>query len=327
MTDGHTADAGWGVWCEWRLQGIYNHLSSLNPVKREVYYFQDEEICCTGLDTLVKRQVLHLPNRVPIAQTNFSPDGRFFGFIHADRATLQRELADYEVRHNMDQFDWMHDHQVWRNRIPCTIAIIDTATGAYREVRQLDHDAHHLLFLDNERLLLNHPKNNNGMWSIRLDGSDYRRLRPPDPHGTICHQVVTARGIFYETVKRAGEGRSNWLGCYDPLRHTFEEVPLPESLDSYVHTGFDPTGKFHFFEHHGKTHELLSLHQPFGAPVLKYLRTLPPYPKHGQRFHAHPFLALDRNWLIHTEVIDGLAQICALDVRDLVDRPDYWDLR
>ncbi|MCF7688575.1 MAG: hypothetical protein K9M98_01460 [Cephaloticoccus sp.] len=327
LTDGHTADAGWGVWCEWRLRGIYNHLSSLNPVKREVYYFQNEEIRCTGLDTLANRQVLSLPGRVPIAQTSFSPDGRHFGFIHADRASLRRELADYEVRRNMDQFDWMQDHQTWRNRIPCTIAIIDTATGAYREVRQLDHYAHHLLFLDNERLLLNHPKNDNGMWTIRLDGSDYRWLRPRDDHGTICHQVVTSRGIFYETVMRAGEVRRNWLGCYDPVRHTFEEVPLPERLDGYVHTGFDPTGKFLFFEHHGNTHELLSLHQPFGTPVLKTLRTLPPYPKHGQRFHAHPFLTPDRNWLIHTEVIEGFAQICALDVRDLVDRTDYWNLR
>lgn len=327
LTDGHTQNSGWGVWCEWHLRGIYNHLSALNQVRNEVYYFQDEEIRCTHVDTLANHKLMELPGRTPIGQTCFSPDGRTFAFIHADRETLHRALTDFEARCHMDQFDWMRDHHVWRNGIPCTIAIIDTATGAYREVKQLDHYAHHLIFLGNDHLLINHPKGDNGMWTIRLDGSDYRWLRPRDEHGSICHQVVTARGIFYEAVKRTDEHYSNWIGCYDPATHTHEEVPLPAELDGYVHTGFDPAGKFLIFEHHGKTHELFSLHHPFGSPAMKTLRTLPPYPKHGQRFHAHPFLTPDRNWLIYTEVIDGFAQVCALDVRDLVNLNEYWDAR
>lgn len=221
----------------------------------------------------------------------------------------------------------MRDHHAWRNGIPCTIALIDTVTGEYREVKQLDHYAHHLIFLGNDRLLLNHPKGDNGMWTIGLDGSGYRWLRPRDEHGTVVHQVVTARGIFYEAVARVGEVRGNWLGRYDPASHTHEEVPLPAELDGYVHTGFDPAGKFLFFEYHGQTHELCSLHHPFGEKRIHRLRALPPYPKHGQRFHAHPFLTPDRRWMIYTEVIDGYAQICALDVGDLVNRNEYWDDR
>ncbi len=37
------------------LRGIYNHLSPLNSVRREVYYFQDDEIRATHLDTLANR--------------------------------------------------------------------------------------------------------------------------------------------------------------------------------------------------------------------------------------------------------------------------------
>lgn len=325
LTAGRTDDAGWGVWCEWHLRGIYNHLSALNPVRGEVYHFEDDQLRATSLERLESRCVLRLPGRAPIAQTSFSPDGRWFGFIHADRATLRRELAAYETGTRTGRFDWMRDHQAWRNRIPCTITLVDTATGAAREVRQLDHYAHHLLFLDDEHLLINHPRNDTGMWTIRLDGSDYRWLRPRDEHGSIVHQVVTARGVFYEAVTRTGDVRRNWLGRYDPRTGRHAEVPLPAELDGYVHIGFDPAGNFLFFEHHGRAHTLCSLHDPRTKPRMQTLRGLAPYPRPGQRFHAHPFLTPDRRWMIHTEVIDGFAQICALDVRDLVDLPEYWN--
>lgn len=317
LTDGHTADSGWGVWCEWRLRGIYVHLSALNPVRREVYYFQDEEIRSTHVDTLENRQVLSLPGRVPVGQSCFSPDGRTFGFIHADHATLHRELAAREALGHMDRFDWAREHQAWRNRIPCTIAIIDTVTGAYRVACELDFHVHHLIFIANDRLLINHTKNRNGMWTVNLDGTDRRELRPGDEHGNIVHQLVTTNGIFYETASPAGNGRHNRIGRYDLQTHTFQEAPLPDSFDGYVHTGFDPAGQFHFIEHAGRTHELLAVHDAFGGMRLQSLRSLAPYPKFGQRFHAHPFLSPDRQWMIHTEVIDGFAQICALDVRDL----------
>lgn len=322
LTDGRTPDSGWGVWCEWRLRGIYVHLSALNPVRREVWYFQDEELRSTHVDTLANRLVLALPGRAPVGQSCFSPDGRTFGFIHADRSTLRRELADYEVRRNLDQFDWAHEHHAWRNCIPCTIATLDTVTGECRVVRELDHYVHHLLFINNDRLLINHTKNRNGMWTIQRDGSDYQELRPGDEHGNIVHQLVTANGIYYETARPAGNGRRNRIGRYDLRSQTFQETPLPDAFDGYVHTGFDPAGRFHFIEHAGRTHELLAVHDAFGRMQLQNLRTLAPYPKFGQRFHAHPFLSPDRRWIIHTEAIDGYAQICALDVTDLTQRAD-----
>ncbi|MCB0108430.1 MAG: hypothetical protein KDE53_21060, partial [Caldilineaceae bacterium] len=49
LSDGHTRDSGWAIWCEPHLRGIYNHLSALNQAKREVYYFQDEEVRSTHL--------------------------------------------------------------------------------------------------------------------------------------------------------------------------------------------------------------------------------------------------------------------------------------
>jgi hypothetical protein len=327
LTDGHTRDSGWGIWCEPHLRGIYNHLSALNPVRREVYYFQDDEVRCTHVDSLANRLVRRMPGRIPIGQSNFSPDGRLFVFIHADADLFRRNFSDRESLQNMGLFSWSSAHQQWRNQTPCTIGVIDTATGDYRDVVRLDYHVHHALFLGNRRVLVNHPKNDNGMWVTNLDGSGYRWLRPRDENGSIVHQVITARGIFYEAVANLPGRKGNRLGCYYPDRDAFEEVLLPQ-IQGYVHTGWDPAGRFLFFENHGQTHELFSLHYPFRSPVVRKLRSMALYPpRGGQRYHAHPFLSPDRRQLIYTEVIDGFSQVCSLDVHDLVDRNEYWDAR
>jgi WD40 repeat protein len=323
LTDGRTHNSGWMIWCEWRLRGIYNHLSALNQARREVYYFQDEEVRCTQLDTLVNRVVHYIPGRIPIGQSSFSPDGRHFAFIHADRRNFVEVMSDLESLRNMrlETFDF-------RPRIPATIGLIETETGKYQHIIELDFHVHHVIFADNQRVLVNHIRNGNGMWIICIDGSGMRTLRPPNEHGSIVHQVVTQAGIFYEAAgDRTKSGtRKNWFGRYDLAADTFDEVLLPE-IDGYVHTGLDPAGRFLFFEEHGRRHRLFSLHFPHnaGRRRLTVLREMALYPAPGgQRYHAHPFLSPDRKWLFYTEVIDGHSQVCAIDVRDLVDLDEYW---
>lgn len=71
----------------------------------------------------------------------------------------------------------------------------------------------------------------------------------------------------------------------------------------------------------GTRHELLAVLHPEDPErlELKLLRTLSPI-AHGQRYRAHPFLGPDRQWLFFADVIDGFSQVCAIDVRDLVDQ-------
>ena len=328
LTEGRTRESGWAIWCEPHLRGVFNHLSALNLVRREVYYFQDEELRSTHVDSLENRLVRKIDGRIPIGQSSFSPDGRLFAFVHADRDLFRRAISDREALQNMGQFAGAGSHETWRNAVPCTIGLVDTETGAYRDAIRLDYHVHHVLFLDNRRLLVNHPKNDAGMWTVALDGTGYRWLRPRDAHGSIVHQVLTARGLFYEAVGQEQGATRNWFGCYDPARDTHEEVLLPK-LEGYVHTGWDPAGRFLFFEHHGQTHELFSLHFPFvpARTRVNRLRSMALYPRRGQRYHAHPFLSPDRKWAIYTEVVDGISQVSALDVRDLVDVNEYWDAR
>ena len=327
LTAGATRDSGWSIWCETHVRGIYNHLSSLNRVRHEVYYFQDEEVRATDIESLANRVVLKIPGRMCVSQTNFSPDGRLFAFIHADRELFRRRIADLEALQNLRFKAAWNDE--WRHSVPCTIGLIDTATGRYRDVIHVDFHIHHVIFADNDTLLVNHLEHGEGMWRLQVDGAGRRELK------RLIHQVVTRRGIYYETPRRLQPANkpdrdryANWLGLYDLKTDRFEEVPLP-CADGYVHTGWDWMGKFLFFENAGKAHELLSLHFPF-LPERTHCRTirkLEPYPRGGQWVHAHPFLSPDRRWLFHTATINGISQVCAVDVADLVDLDEYWDRR
>jgi hypothetical protein len=311
MSDGCTRDAGWAIWCQPRLRGIYNHLSSLNVVRNEVYYFQDEEVRSTHVETMENRIVHRMPGRIFIGQTGFSPDGRWFAFIHADREHFTTAIADREAIRNMGQ---PFDHEAWREGVPCVIGLLNTETGVHREVMRLDYHVHHVFFLDDLRLLVNHVRGENGMWSVDIDGRNQQTLRPRNGHGAICHQVITEQGIFYEANDWRDGQRTVWFGQYRLEDGAYHEMVLPDV--GYVHTGRDPAGRFHFIENQGNEHALLAVEGfPDGdALTTRLLRRLPAIPA-GQRYHAHPFLGPDRRWLYYTEVIDGFSQVCALELR------------
>jgi hypothetical protein len=184
-----------------------------------------------------------------------------------------------------------------------------------------------VLFVDNETLLINHPRGCAGMWIIGVDGTGIRHLRPADASGAhgamVNHQVITDRGIVYEAVAY-GDGNNTYFGRYDPTTDRFAEALLP--IEGYVHAGFDPAGRFDFVEVAGARHELLAVlpatapGEPRGVARLRTLRS----PDHNdQRHHAHPFLARDRQRLYFTDWSEqGFAQIFALDVADLVAEAD-----
>ncbi|MBT3346108.1 MAG: hypothetical protein HN712_10115 [Gemmatimonadetes bacterium] len=319
-------DAGWAIWCEYRLRGIDNHLSALNPVRSEAYYFVGDTLYCTDVEELTNRQVLQLRGRVAISQNAFSPDGRWFAFVHTDALSFREGLQERESKTNMGQFSWGRDHNTWRNGIDCVISVVDTTTGMRQDLLDLDYHVHHVLFADDDTLLLNHVKGDSGMWTLSMDGTKIRHLRPRDENGVTCHQAVTARGIYYEANTYVDGERIVQIGRLDAATGAYEEVRLPNV--GYVHTGLDPEGRFMFYEDMQEDrHRLLTVRYPRDPArfEVEELRSLGPI-AHGQRYHAHPFLAAhDRRWLYHTEVIDGFAQICALDVADLVDENVYWD--
>ena len=148
LTDGKTWDSGWAIWCEWHLRGIYNHLSAIHPRTDEVYYFEADEIRATQVATFANRLVAKLPpGRLSIGQSAFSPDGSLFGFIHVDAEAYVARLHERQVLETMGLFQWTRDHHHgFRNAVPTTLSVIETATGRMRTVIETDFHFHHVLF-------------------------------------------------------------------------------------------------------------------------------------------------------------------------------------
>lgn len=304
ITDGTTPEAGWAIWGEMDVQGVYDHLSAISPLTREVWYFDNTGLFASQLDTLCQRQVWELGDRICISQNDVSPDGRWFIFIHADRRRYQEAVR---------QHAWER-HEAWRQTVPVEVGLIDVTTGGYRTVAELPCHVHHAVFIDNESFLLNHVPGGLGMWHMRLDGRDLGTLRPADVHGATCHQSVTARGIWYETINWHTTPRT-WVGHYDLATGQCQEFAVPQ--DGYVHIGHDPAGTAAFYEIDGPSHDLVRVHEPFDDQRRRFepLCTLTPYPPHtgGQRYHAHPFLGPQRDWIFHTRVVDEISQVAAVE--------------
>ncbi len=300
----------------------------------EVYYFEADAIRATRTDDFANRLAAKLPaGQMPIGQSAFSPDGRWFAYIHADERAYRALLADREARSRAGTFHWnpRPSRQLpqrgrrtrrWRSSIPLT--------GVQRVVVETDYHFHHVLFVDDRTMLINHPRGVAGMWVVGLDGKGIRHLRPETDTGAhgamVNHQVVTARGIAYEAVAYHGDGtHETYFGSYDPQADRFSEALLP--TDGYVHVGFDPAGRFDFVENAGREHAILTVH-----PGLNRWRAAddPPAAAAEQPGPRRPALprppvpvAADRKWLYFTDWSpQGFAQICALDVADLVATAD-----
>jgi len=330
LTDGRTQDSGWGIWCEYRLRGIYNHLSALNVQNGEVFYFDGGALHATHVESFAQRTVAQLPaGRMPVGQNAFSPDGKRFAFIHADEKIFRSKLAEREALVNMKQFDWSGHEQFRNNSGDYVLAIVDVATGTTREIVRKDFHFHHVLWADDRTLLLNHPRNCNGMWVVDEDGGNERHLRPADAPGAhnaaICHQIVTPRGIFYEANARKDGKAELYFGYYDRAADKFEEALIPGM--GYVHTGHDPEGRFLFIENAGAMHAIHSVHFPRDPERfrLQTIRTLELPGMSGQRHHAHPFLSSDRKWIYFTDRgTNGFNQVFRVNVEDLAECNEYW---
>jgi hypothetical protein len=317
FTRGRGQRCGWAMWCREDTGGIFAHLSCMDPGQGRAFWFEDGpggqgdmEVWAGALSDLSRVRIARLPGRIPVGQSACSPDGRWLALLHAEHDFWRGRIA------GRDRV--LPDHEVWRAGTAVEAGLIDTLTGTYRRVAALDFHVHHVLFADASHLLLNHLPDGNGMWVLPLEGGlrERRVLRPPDDHGRVCHQQVTPRGIFYEVFNAWTGDHPTRAGLCEWPSGRCREFALP--LHGYTHIGRDPEGRRWFFEVAGKEyHYLYSLEGDLcagEAPSARILCKLPPYPGHGQRYHAHPFLGPDSR-LHFTTVVAGHPQVARLQVR------------
>ncbi len=342
LSQGHAREAGWYCWCRTGLHGVYNHLSALEPGTGTLAWFDDllpdkapSNSCPNGSilnftnvsNSEVMGQV-ELPGRLPMGQSAFSPDGRWYAWIDADWSTFSRHVFPKELPH-----DWSN-HQAWRHEHPASIVVFDMHKQCIVHTIEPGYHVHHVIFADNEHLLINHLEHINGMWVCELDGSNAHPLAYEPDQPSVCHQVVTEAGILYEKFKRNEDGSHvNRVGLCDWPGGAYRDVVVP--LTGYMHTARVPTGQFLFVEEvNAGNDSALPEHGLYlvrssgqGEVALQLITSMLPYPQQGQIWHAHPFMAEpgtrhDSNrWLHHTRVVNGHAQIAVVDVADITNNP------
>ena len=283
LTHGTAQETWWRPWCSDAGTGILDHRSALDLTRDEVIFFDGQSVRAARVADGATRDLFRMPDdRMAIGQNCVTPDGKWFVYIHADRAQYQglfRDDPDYPT--------------YWSRRQECRdtrLAAYDLETGEHRTLLVISSPIHHVLAYDERHLLFCHPTSEDGMLLTDVDGGWYTHLRTQDVHGgKICHFLGTNRGAAYEVL----EGSDGlWAGICDPIGRQTYEVRLPADF-GYVHTGRDPDGLLWFFENEGKTvHDLwlLAAHDPHGTNT--WVPLTGDWPAFGdidaQKAHFHP---------------------------------------
>ncbi len=313
ITQVQSPSADWRPWqAETGLRGVMDFRSVLNVARNEVLYFNGNRLFVSDLQSLKSDCLFELPpDREPIGQNAVSPDGEWFFFIDAPVG------SEYNK--------------------PCQGAKVvgyHFSSGDQRILFEVDSPIHHVMPFGNEHVVVNHPPGKLGMMWASLEGEGYSLLREndPDAKGVVVHQLATRRGLAYETFYHPAGAVT---GLYDPFTRKRMEFCLPEYF-GYTHTGWDPEGRFWFWEQcnvsrdqmktgkttgsHFEGHTMVYLDElvPGEHAVFKPLIGDWPVSASGQRPHFHPQLLPGNKWILFTAGdSQRRPQIFLLDVSDL----------
>lgn len=302
LTHADSPDTRWRPWSAARYRGVLDHRSVLVPARNEVVYFDGNEARSVHVHTLKDRSLFRLPpEREPIGQNGYTPDGRRFVYIDAPRGSQYGE--------------------------PCRgakVVVYNFQTGNQKVLCTIDAAIDHVVAYDNDHFVFSHPHKATGMMMTDLESGQWVRLRHGDPgvEGSVIHFQMTARGIAYEAPPGV------FAGLYDPLGRKRFEFTLPEHF-GWVHTGCDPAGRLWFYENansftNPKMHDLwflAALDHDAGKHRWQRLSGHWECYGKGQRAHFHPRLTPDRRWLLITagDQRSQTNHLFLLDVADLKD--------
>lgn len=326
LTDAAAPHAEWLPWCPNPCRGVLDHRSVLNVPRGELIYFDDAAAFAVDVRSLGRRFLFEVPpGRQVNSQNCVSADGRWLVYIHHDRA-LYRQLLEA---------GFGASRHLSRGTALCAY---DLDTGEHRTLVRINSPIHHVAALDASfgagRFVFCRPASESGMLLTDLRGGHYTHLRTQDDTGaSVCHFVVTRRGVAYEAL---ADGRGASAGLYHPDTHRHVEFALPADF-GYTHAGRDPEGRWFLFEHHARgahgtpgVHAMHALARYDTQGRHAWLPLTGDWPTHGrgQRAHFHPQLTPDRRWILFTagDSDTRTNHIFLLDVRDLAETEGVPDL-
>jgi hypothetical protein len=315
LTNARTPRAAYPLFLQ-PASGVYDQMSALNTVTRELLYFDGNELHAVHLDTLIDRHVYTLPpGRQPSGQSGVSPDGKSYVFAHMDRSYLENAPAGGPRR---------------TEALGGVIQMVNLESGESRQLLCLNTWITHVHFQDASRIVFCHPATENGIMVADIHGKWYTHIRTQDgpdldgplPRETTSHYHSTSLGIAYEMRTK--------LGVCNPYTYDCQEYLIADY--PVTHIGRDPEARMWFFDSK-QPDPATGAHT--GPRCICYMPELrfnqPNIPSIllsgtvtwgvGQHSHLHPVLMPSRKDILFV-IGDERTQtnhLCLLDVSDLPD--------
>ncbi|MCI6617260.1 MAG: hypothetical protein MSD82_00220 [Prevotella sp.] len=229
----------------------------LDPHRDMVYFIQDDEICCVGLDGRI-RVLNHVLSGRMTAFTHVSDDGRLLCVPMTDGRCLDYDPAtEGSGLDGRPVFDI--DGRVQEERLNSYLCVYDTSTGRllYEKTVPLCWITH-VQFnpADPELILYNHEWSSfdcgiRRMWlydhrtdetvRVRTEGTDTLGAPQGYPRRAadwVCHEMWSDDGniIIYHGGYADGPAM---VGRYELSTRRYWEIALPESFNAYGHFTMD----------------------------------------------------------------------------------------
>jgi hypothetical protein len=297
-------------------RGVLDHRSVLNVARGQVIYWDGNDAHSVDVNTLRDRVLFTLPgDRVASGQNCASPDGRYFFYIHHDRATFD------EIYGPPGSPLPARPHRRWLSR-GTRLERYDLDTGDLHTVVVINSPIHHVNPDGPEHLIFCHQVSENSILYTDYEGGWYTHLRTQTPTGGIvCHYCATRRGLVYEAYPEGGVVG----GIVSPQTRRYSEFYLPAGT-GYTHPAYDPRGIRFIFERTAPAsgeHDLIFLlrHDPEHGDAWQALTGDWPTYGGGQKSHFHPRVVLDDRWLLVTAG-DPRTHTNHLFLLDIADLPE-----
>ena len=89
LTHGTAPETWWRPWCSDAGTGVLDHRSALDLTRDEVVFFDGQSVRAARVADGATRDLFRMPDdRMAIGQNCVTPDGKWFVYIHADRAAV-----------------------------------------------------------------------------------------------------------------------------------------------------------------------------------------------------------------------------------------------
>lgn len=299
MTDSTTPDCLWRPYLyQEHPRGVRDLMSAVSPATNELVYWDGNRVHAMDISSLADRVVFELPeDRVPCSMTGAGTDGRWFAFVHTDRATWEKGLAEDTPGKDCAS----------------AMAVLELATGRLKPVLEVKHWITHCNFYDHEKILFSHLAGEHAILLTDVNGGYYTHLRPMRDGLSTCHYQATERGIFYEVIT---DGTWGMMGVCDPDSCRCVEYEAPGWV---YHVGYDAEGKLWFFSD-DKIRYFPTMRPGVRNPPVELTGRLNTYSE-GQRSHLHAAVMPDRRHILYTggDPSNETNHLFLLDIADLSD--------